>query len=151
MSDHKLTEEQFLGALEQANGIFGDTPAIILEAYGITLTRQAVRQRALLFPDLLKQMRLDSVIDAEDTVRDIMKNGADGLKLKAGEYLLDRLGKSVGYTPKQEIDNHLDLIGAGGVIILPDNGRDTISNDTDTHGSGDSPEDAGDQAAAEAE
>jgi hypothetical protein len=127
LSKEKITKEQFLGALKQACGIFGDTPAIIKELYDVKISRQAVRNRALNYPDDLQAIRDASVIDAEDTVRDLMKNAkAEPVRRGCAEYLLDRLGKDKGYTPKSEVDSvNLNIEGEVDVAFyIPENGRD---------------------------
>ena len=84
MSGRKINDEQFLGALEQACGIYQKTVDLIQELYDVKITRQAVRARALNHPETLQKIRENSVLDAENTVRDIMENSEhDHLKLKA--------------------------------------------------------------------
>ena len=126
MSETKVTDEQFLGALTQASGIFARTAEIIEELYEVKYSRQAVRDRALKHPKTLDKIRIDTVIIAEDTHRDLMLNSnSDAIKRGCSEYLLDRIGKDKGYTPKQEFDTVMQVEHTGKVATyhLPDNGR----------------------------
>lgn len=127
MSKSEISEEQFLGALTQASGIFSITVELIKELYKVDVSRQAVRQRALLHPKTLQRIREESVIDAEDTERDLMLNSkSDSVRKGCAEFILDRIGKDVGYTPRQELGGgiNVDYTGKVATYHLPDNGRD---------------------------
>ena len=90
------------------------------------VSRQAVRMRAILHPKTLQKIREDSVIDAEDVERDLMHNAkSERVRRGCAEFILDRIGKDKGYTPKQEVDSVISVDHTGKVATyhLPDNGR----------------------------
>ncbi len=112
------------------------TVKIIKDNYNVDVTRQAVRMRALCHPKALQEIREDSVIMAEDTHRDLMTTSADdAVRRGCAEFILARIGKNSGYTPKIEIDNN-HKIASEVHAYIPDNGRNPeLKKPTDGEGS----------------
>jgi len=95
---HKLTDEQFLEALREYNGIFVLVAKGIEAKYGITYTRHAVSQRAYNFMDELREIRGAIVDYSEGRLIKCINDDTDiKLSVKVAQYMLNNLGKDRGY------------------------------------------------------
>ena len=97
--NYKLTDEQFIEALRENNGILANVARWIQRKYGITYTRQSVHERAHKFAYELKEIR-ESVMDYSECrlIKYISDDDCDArLSTKIAVYFLDSLGKDRGY------------------------------------------------------
>lgn len=110
--------------------MFTKTVELIKKLYGVEISRQAVRQRAMNHPEALQQIREDSVLEAEDTHRDLMLNStSDRVRRGCSEFVMSTLGKNKGYTHKTEID--ANVVNQSSIeVYLPDNGREPKPEET---------------------
>src|SRR5579862_1928035 len=106
--NYKLSDEEFLIVLKENSWLYGPTARAIQQKYGISFSRQAVRERALKFPDSDKEMREEVIDLAEDAlISTIKQNDNPALRLKAAIYVLNNTGKGRGYgaIPKPSTEN----------------------------------------------
>lgn len=103
MADIQLTEDEFLSILRANAGLFARTARAITETYGINYSRQAVRDRALNYKELLEEIHEDGVDSAEFGMRELSVDPDKEIKFKACKYILGTLGKKRGYVERQEI------------------------------------------------
>jgi hypothetical protein len=96
--NYKLTDEEFLTALRDNNGMYAPTARAIEEKYGISYSRQAVRDRAQGFPEELKLIR-EHIVEICETelLKCLMQNDDMKLKLKAAIFMLNSIGGNRGY------------------------------------------------------
>jgi hypothetical protein len=97
--NYKLTDQQFLEALIENNGIFVLVAKEIQAKYGVTYSRQAVRERAQNFSEELKELR-ETIIDYSEgrLIKIIADDSADSrLGARLAQYMLNSLGKNRGY------------------------------------------------------
>lgn len=96
---HKVTDEEFLDALIETNGILTLTAKLIRQKYGISYSRQAAHVRAEKFRAELGEMR-ESILDySEAWLVKCLTNEDGDLKVntKIAMFLLSNLGKKRGY------------------------------------------------------
>jgi hypothetical protein len=126
----ELSEEEFLAILRQCRGLYQKTADAILAEYGIEITRQSVRERALAYPKELAEIDIDRVQRAIQNVDDLLQSQDEGIKKDITKYVLDRRGE--GWNPKQQIDAN---VKTDTVIILPQ--EDADENDPKYRADGD--------------
>ena len=99
--NYKLTDEEFLTALRENNGMYAPTARAIEEKYGISYSRQAVRDRAGSFPEELKDIR-EQIVETLETelMKCAMQDENLNVKLKAILFGLNALGRKRGYGKK---------------------------------------------------
>ena len=88
----KLSEEQFWSMLRKNCGIYFKTAKAIREKYKIKYSRQAVRDRALSKPDLLKDIREQNIDKAEDVLHCLMTSDDENVQYSLVSDILDLLG-----------------------------------------------------------
>ena len=99
-----LGETEFLTILRENGGLYAKTAKAITELTGISISRQAVYQRAQNYPDVLKDIKEEIIDGAEDGLADLMKCDDNRIKLEAIKLYLKTQAKSRGYVEKQEVD-----------------------------------------------
>lgn len=96
--NNKVTDEQFLEALYENNGMYAATAKALEEKYTITLSRQAVRKRAESFPDDMKVIRGDIAMSLEhELIKCALQDKNMAVKIRAITFGLNALGKERGY------------------------------------------------------
>lgn len=100
----KLSDEQFFAILRENAGIFSRAARKIREQYGISYTRQAVRDRALKSPELLQDIFEESMDVAEEGLQTMMRSNNERIKLNAIIFFLKMKGQDRGYTDKLELN-----------------------------------------------
>jgi hypothetical protein len=98
----KLSDAQFWGILRKNAGIFGRTSRMIEKEFGISYSRQSVRERAMAHSELLADIDEENVDIAEEGLHDLMRSGNPSVKLKAIETYLKAKGSHRGYYEKQK-------------------------------------------------
>lgn len=105
MAEFHLTDEQFFDILRENAGIFSRTAKAIAERYGINYSRQAAQERANKHPEILQDIRDDSLDTAEAGINELMISENDDIKFKSCTFVLKTLGKKRGYVERQEIEH----------------------------------------------
>jgi len=100
----KLTDPQFWAILREGAGIYAFTVRLIKKEYGIDISRQAVRDRALKKPDLLKDIKEENIDVAEEGLHSLMRSKNEAVRLKAVQLFLKTQGIERGYVERQEVD-----------------------------------------------
>jgi len=86
----KLTDEQFFAALRANGGIYARTARAIEERYGISYSRQAVRDRAESNPSILKDIEEQNIDVAEDSIHSLMQSENESIKLRSSEFIIEK-------------------------------------------------------------
>ncbi len=94
---HKLTDEQFVAIYTENGGLPSKTAKAIEAKYKIKFSRQAVRERAKKFPDIVFECRDELVEMAEDNLRHLLNCDDLEVKRKTTIYVLNTLGRASGY------------------------------------------------------
>ena len=100
----KITSAEFWAVLRENGGVFQATADAISKEFGITYTRQAVRERALAKPEELKDIEDRNIDLAETGLHSLMQTKNESIKLKACELFLKTKGKKRGYVERQELE-----------------------------------------------
>jgi hypothetical protein len=96
----------------------------------VTMSRQAVRDRALKKPHLLDDIEEENLDYAEEGLQDLLRSDDQRIKLRAVELYLKTKGKERGYVERKQltgIDGEpIQMLGT--VLVLPANGREIEQN-----------------------
>lgn len=98
----KLTDKQFLAILRQNGGLYAKTAKAITKAYDVEYTRQAVRERALKFPDELADIEAEVIDLAEDSLQSLMTSENERVRFAAIQLFLKTKGKQRGYSERTD-------------------------------------------------
>ncbi len=96
---HKVTDEEFLDALIETNGILTLTAKLIRQKYGVSYSRQAAHVRAKKFGEEMREIR-ESIVDySEAWLVKCLTDEEGDLKVntKIAMFLLSNLGGKRGY------------------------------------------------------
>lgn len=107
MGKLKLTNQEFWAILRENAGLFARTSRAIAKQYekqGITMTRQAIEQRAKTSPDLLQDIQEMNIDIAEEGIHSLLRSQDERIKLEAAKFYLKTKGKNRGYIEKTEQD-----------------------------------------------
>jgi hypothetical protein len=113
----KVSDEQFLSILRENAGLFSLTAKAIEEKFKIKYSRQAVRERADRFKDILADIEEENLDIAEAGLKTLMSDEHTPTKLKAIELFLKTKGKRRGYSEKTEIEHSGNVQITGMQII----------------------------------
>jgi len=103
----KISDKEFLTILRENAGLFSRTARAIQKQFGIEYTRQAVRERALKHPEILKDIEEENIDIAEEGLHSLMRSKNETIRLKAVELFLKTKGRRRGYSEKIEIDQNI--------------------------------------------
>jgi len=98
----KISDKEFLTILRENAGLFARTATAIQGQFDIEYSRQAVRTRALNFPEELDDIEEENIDVAEEGLHSLMQSENERMKLKAIEIFLKTKGKKRGYSTKVE-------------------------------------------------
>ncbi len=101
----KLSDKEFWTILRKNAGLFARTARAIEKEFGISYSRQAVRERAEKQPDLLADILEETVDIAEEGLHDLMRSSLPNIKLKAIELYLKSKGSHRGYHQKETVSH----------------------------------------------
>jgi hypothetical protein len=104
----KISDEQFLSLLRENAGLYARTARAIKKQFGIEYSRQAVRDRAMNFPEELADIEEENLDVAEEGLHSLMRSQAETVKLRAIELFLKTKGKRRGYIESQHHDHTTD-------------------------------------------
>jgi hypothetical protein len=99
-----LGETEFLIILRENGGLFTQTAKAISEQTGEPYSRQAVRQRAERYPEVLADIKEQMIDNAEGGLGELMQSQDGRIRLEAIKLYLKTQAKSRGYVEKQEVD-----------------------------------------------
>jgi hypothetical protein len=103
MAKKQLADSEFWAILRESAGIYSRAARAIQKEHGISYTRQAVRQRALIKPEELEDIKQQNVDVAEEGLHSLMRSSLPSIRLRAVELFLKTIGKDRGYTDRTEI------------------------------------------------
>ncbi len=109
-NDPKITDQEFLAILRKNAGLYARTVRAIKAEFGIVISRQGVRQRALTFPEELEDIAQEGCDIAEEGLTDLMRSASDRIKLRAIEVFLKAKAKDRGYYNRTQFE-HTGNIG----------------------------------------
>ena len=89
-------------------GIYSKTALALEKKYKISYSRQAVRQRALKFPDVLLDIEEEAIDRAESVLFDLMKSEDERIRLKAIIMFLTYKGSKRGYNKSLNINANIE-------------------------------------------
>ena len=95
--NYKLTDEEFEAILIENNGHFSKTAQAIRSKYDIAYSRQAVRERAKNFKDVIFDCRDEMIELAEDSLKELLKDESKPIRARATLFVLSTLGNQLGY------------------------------------------------------
>lgn len=101
----KLSENEFWTILRKNAGLYARTARAIQNEFGISYSRQAVRDRAEKCPDLLNDILEETVDIAEEGLHDLMRSPLPNIRLKAIELYLKSKGSHRGYHQKEAVSH----------------------------------------------
>jgi hypothetical protein len=100
MKKKRLSEKEFWAILRKNAGIYARTARAIFNEYGIEYSRQAVRDRALKKPEILKDIIEENLDVAEESLRSLMLSKNERIRFNAVEFYLRTKGRERGYIEK---------------------------------------------------
>ena len=100
----RLSKKEFLAILRENAGLYGRTARFIAEKIGIPTTRQAVRDRALRYPEILKDIEEQNVDLAEEGLHSLMRSKNENIRLRAVELYLKTKGRHRGYVATTDLN-----------------------------------------------
>jgi hypothetical protein len=99
-----LSNRQFWALLRDNAGLYARTARKALEVHQVTISRQAIKDRAEKDPDKLADIREETVEVAEDGLISLMRQNEDKrVKLEATRTFLKAQGRSKGWGDKVDI------------------------------------------------
>lgn len=101
----KLSDKEFWTILRKNAGLFARTARAIEKEFGMSYSRQAVRERAEKQPELLADILEETVDIAEEGLHDLMRSSLPNIKLKAIELYLKSKGSHRGYHQKEAVSH----------------------------------------------
>ncbi len=101
----KISDKEFFAVLRENAGLYARTAKAIEKQFSVTYSRQAVRDRAEKFPDVLADINEENVDIAEEGLHSLIRSKNDNIRLRAIELYLKTKGKKRGYVEKQEVEN----------------------------------------------
>ena len=101
----KLSDEQFFTILRENGGLFHYTAKAIEKEFKVSYSRQAVHDRASRHPEILQDIKEESLDKAERGLGTLMEGEDDRIKMQALQLYLKTIGKTRGYVEKTEVDN----------------------------------------------
>jgi hypothetical protein len=116
----KLTKKQFIQILTENAGLYNRTARAIEKQYGIELTRQAVRERAMKYPEILKEIQEENVDIAEEGLHSLMRSKNEPVRFRAIELYLKTRGRSRGYVTESNLKIDFDQMSDDALQAIMD-------------------------------
>jgi len=99
----KITDEQFFAALRESAGLYARASRIIEKEYGVSYTRQSVKERAERHPEILKDIESENHDIAEEGLHSLMRSKNERIRFQSVQFYLKTKGKDRGYVERSEI------------------------------------------------
>lgn len=100
----KVTQDEFFAILRENGGLYARTARAIESKFGVSYTRQAVKQRAERKPEVLQDIIEQNIDVAEEGLLTLMRTARnENTKLQAIKLYLSTIGRSRGYGDKLEL------------------------------------------------
>lgn len=104
MAKKRLSDKEFWTILRANAGLYARTARAIEKEFGVSITRQSVRERAEKKPDLLKDILEENLDIAEEGQQSLMRSKNESIRLKAITFYLRTKGKDRGYVTQVNSD-----------------------------------------------
>src|SRR6056297_1272605 len=101
----KLSDKQFWDILRENGGLYARTARAIEKQFNIEYSRQAVRHRAEMKPELLEDILEQNTDIAEEGLFSLMRSSDARVRTSNIQFYLKTKGKKRGYIERQEFDN----------------------------------------------
>ena len=125
----KITDEQFFAALRESAGLYARAARIIEKEYGVSYTRQSVKERAERNPEILKDIESENYDIAEEGLHSLMRSKNEGIRFKSVQFYLKTKGKDRGYIERSEVQQETTIKNLD--ITVLDDGIPLASNEKD--------------------
>ena len=125
----KITQDEFFAILRENGGLYSRTARAIEKQFGVSYTRQAVKQRAQRKPEVLQDIIEQNVDVAEEGLLTLMRTARnENTRFNAIKLYLSTIGRSRGYGDKLElsgpnggpIKSETEFTGFGFLPSLPE-------------------------------
>lgn len=103
MTKKRLTNKEFWTILRENAGLYARTARAIEKQFGISYSRQAVKDRAEKKPELLADILEENIDVAEEGLHSLMRSKTEKIRLQAIQLFLKTKGKDRGYSERNEI------------------------------------------------
>lgn len=100
----KLTKKQFIEILTKNAGLFNRTARHIEKEFGIKMSRQGVRERAMKYPEILAEIQENNIDIAEEGLHDLMRSKSPSIKFKAIDLYLRTKARHRGYNASMDLN-----------------------------------------------
>lgn len=119
MAKKRLSDKEFWTILRENAGLYARTARAIEKEFGISITRQSVRERAERKPNLLRDIHEQNLDLAEEGQHSLMRSKNERIRQKAIEFYLKTKGKERGYVVQvnSDITSKGEKIGFGDFLM----------------------------------
>lgn len=104
MAKRRLSDKEFWTILRANAGLYARTARAIEKEFGITYSRQSVRDRAEKKPELLQDILEENLDLAEEGHISLMRSKNEKIRLNAITFYLRTKGKARGYVTQVDSD-----------------------------------------------
>lgn len=113
MVKKRLSDKEFWSILRENAGLYARTARAISKVFGMSYTRQSVKERAEKKPDLLNDILEENFDIAEEGLHSLMRSKNENIRFRAVEFFLKTKGKERGYIERTELTgkDSKDLLG----------------------------------------
>lgn len=103
MAKRRLSDKEFWTILRVNAGLYSRTARAITKEYGMSYTRQAVKDRAERQPVRLLDILEENLDVAEESLQSLLRSKNENVRFRAAEFYLKTKGKERGYVERAEI------------------------------------------------
>jgi hypothetical protein len=100
----KVSDVEMESYLRKNGGLYARTARDIQRVKGVPFTRQEVKQWCDGHPDVMADVKEESIDIAEETLQEIMRKAPPNVRLRAAEIFLKTQGKHRGYVERTETE-----------------------------------------------
>lgn len=106
---HKIDDVEFWAAMYMGYGIISRVIKVIKRDHGVSMSRQAIHERAKKEPEKLNECREIIIDAAEETLLELMMTGDKKTRADMAKTVVKTLGKTRGYVEKTETEHSGEL------------------------------------------
>ena len=103
MAKYRLTNKEFWSILRENAGLYARTARAIEKQFGMSYSRQAVKDRAEKNPEMLADILEENLDIAEEGLHSLMRSKTEKIRFNAIQLFLKTKGKNRGYSERNEI------------------------------------------------